>query len=85
MATAIPTINSLTRLPLIVNEATISQTPNEPITQLRHILFFAPFSQFFPVGIKHVGKEQWGLWYRTAILIPQSLAFYFKEDGWKPF
>jgi len=46
MATAIPTINSLMRLPLIVNEAMINQTPNEPIIQFCHIEIRSPL----PIG-----------------------------------
>jgi len=88
MATAIPTINSLTRLPLIVNEAMISQTPNEPIIQFCHILI----SLSFPLnpslqalnGQLRGDNESFILWYRRAILIPQSFDFCFKESGLKP-
>jgi len=59
MATAIPTVSSLTRLPLIVNEAMINQTPSEPINQFCHILISSPLSQSFPAGIKQEGREQW--------------------------
>jgi hypothetical protein len=84
MATAIPTINSLTRLPFMVNEAMINQTPNEPINQFCHILRLCSFLLILPDGIKQEGNQGQLSWYKRAILIPQFFDFCFKERWLKP-
>jgi len=66
IATAIPTINSLMRFPLIVNEAMINQTPNEPMIQFCHIPGYLLFAEIFLI-IK-------------AISIPLLLSSYEKIE-----
>jgi len=65
MATAIPTINSLIRLPSIVKEAIMSHIPNRPTIQFRHIMIDS-----------HPEKS---IQYRKAISIPESLKNYLRE------